>query len=180
MMKGTRSSTVRGALLAAALVLGSAHLAGAGVVDSATPTLSVGGSSSRHVYTIPGVIRNNNLETVFVCTSLENVNSFRFAVEVFAATGGAPLNNAGIPSLNGADTLAPGETRTVGTDNTVGIHEDTIITGLAAASLRNGSARIVSESTRIVCNAWVVDELGNPPASSLALKVMKARKQSGD
>lgn len=174
-----RSSAVLG-LLTAGLVCGSMRVVAAGVVDSATPTLSVGGSPSRHVYTIPGVIKNNNLETVVVCTSLETINSFRFAVEVFASTGGAPLNTAGVPTLNGADTLAPGETRAIGTDNTVGIHEDKVIAGLAPASLRNGSARVVSESTRIVCNAWAVDELNDPPASSIALKVMKAKKQNGD
>lgn len=179
-MNGIRWSWLGWALRSATLLSLASTAANAGVVDSPTPTLSVGGSPSRHVYTIPGVIKNNNLETVVVCTSLETANSFRFAVEVFPATGGSPLNSAGVPTLNGADTLAPGETRTVGTDNTVAMHEDAVIGGLPAASLRNGSARVVSESTRIACSAWVVDELNDPPASALALKVIKARKQSGD
>ncbi len=180
-------------MLAAMEVAWSNRGAVGGVIDSPLPILTVGGTPARHVFTVPGVIKNNNVETEFACTSLERTASFRFAVEVFGAEGGPPLNDVTPPALNGADTLLPGATRTIGTGSTAGIHEDNVIT-LPAASLRNGSARIVSESTKITCTAFIVDKLNatigfNPgppatpgpvPASMATLKVIKAKRQAGD
>jgi hypothetical protein len=159
-------------LLAASSALG-------GVVDSPLPVLQVG-KPTQHVFTVPGVIKNNNIETIFSCTSLEKSGSIVVAVEVFGALGGSPLNDASTPSLDGAETLQPGETATITTGATVGFHEDEIVDSLLPASVRNGSARIVSTSKRIACSAYLADELNDPPSSMTALSILSKQKQKGD
>jgi hypothetical protein len=149
-------------------------LAVAGVADSPVPSFN--GLSARHVFTVPGVIKNNNLETVFICTSLDKT-SITVGVEVFAASGGSPLNNVG--AGEGVETMAPGVTATFATGATVAFHEDDILV-LPAASLRNGSARIVSTSKRIGCTAFVVDEISDPPSTMAPLKVLSKTKQHGE
>ena len=126
-----------------------------GVADSPLPALS-GGAPAQLVFKVPGVMKVGNLDTEFTCTSL-STTSFKFAVQVFASGGGAPLND--VTTGNGAATLAPGATQTIATGATAGLHEDVVITGVGT-SLRNGSARIVSESKAIACTAYVADKFG--------------------
>ena len=166
------------------VIVGGFCLAGAssslaGVVDSPLPVLQTG-APARHVFTVPGVIKNNNIETVFSCTSLESSNTIVVAVEVFGALGGGPLNDASTPSLDGAETLQVGETVTITTGATVGFHEDEIIDSLGAASVRNGSARIISTSKKIACSAFITDELNDPPSSMTSLSILSKQKQNGD
>ncbi len=197
----------------------------AGVLDSPVPALS-GGVGASHIFTVPGIIKNNNLETDFVCTNL-SAATIHVAIETFPAAGGGPVNDVSTPTLNGTGTVAPGGTITIGTANTAGVHEDVVInlnkckggtvpgilctgngdctgggtctasrcsnaptvvctvdgdcgTGTCTPPLRNGSARIVSESKAIACNAFIVDKLSSPPTSMVGLKVTKAKKQNGD
>jgi hypothetical protein len=147
----------------------------AGVADSPVPFLN--GFSARHVYTIPGAIKNNNLETLFICTSVDQ-SSVTLAVQVFAATGGDPLND--VAAGEGVETLAPGATTTIATGATVAFHEDDLLASLGAASLRNGSARIIATSKRILCDAFVVDEFGSTPVTMAPLKVLSKTKQHGE
>jgi len=165
--------------LAGAVGLAGASAAWAGVVDSPLPVLQPG-ASTQHVFTVPGVIKNNNLETVFICTSLDTVGTASIGVEVFAAAGGPPLNDVSTPNLDGAESVGPGETATIATGSTVALHEDEIIDVLVPASVKNGSARIVSTSKKITCSAFVVDELNDPPNVLGALSVISKKKQKGD
>ncbi len=151
----------------------------AGVVDSPLPVLQAG-ASTQHVFTIPGVIKNNNLETMIICTSLDPLASIVLGVEVFAAAGGPPLNIVSTPSLDGAESVGPGGTATITTGSLAGFHEDEIIDVLAPASLKNGSARVVSTSKKIACSAFVVDELNDPATTMGALSVLSKAKQKGD
>ncbi len=176
----------------------------AGVAD--TPLPSLGGPTTQFLFTVPAVMKVGNLDTEFTCTSL-STGTFKFAVQVFASTGGAPLND--VTTGNGVATLAPGATQTISTGGTTGLHEDVIMTGLGT-TVRNGSARIVSESKAIACTAYVVDKFGtarcggastNPgvpctsdancvgggagscrttPDSMLELKLIPKTKQRGD
>lgn len=166
------------------VIAGTFSLAGAGsslagVVDSPLPVLQTG-ARTHHVFTVPGVIKNNNIETVFSCTSLEKSGTIVVAVEVFGALGGAPLNDASTPTGDGAETLQVGETATITTGATVAFHEDEIIDSLGPASVRNGSARIVSTSKRIACSAFIADELNDPPGSMTSLTILYKQKQKGD
>jgi hypothetical protein len=148
----------------------------AGLIDSPLPVLAVG-QTTVHMFSIPGVIKNNNLETVFICSSLSS-QPVTVAVEVFATGGGAPLNDANLPSLSGVEVLAPGTTKTITTGSTAAFHEDQTL-ALPAASLRNGSARIVSTSKSIACSAFITDQISDPPISMMPLRLI-SRKQRGD
>ncbi len=156
-----------------------------GVVDSPLPVLAIG-AKTLHVFTVPGVIKNNNLETIFMCTSLEKSGVVTVGVEVFAAAGGPPLNDVTAvdpdPQLNkdGVETMGLGETATISTGVTTAFHEDEVINTLGPASVKNGSARIISTSKKIACSVFVVDDINDPPGSMSALSVLSKKKQKGD
>ncbi len=151
-------ATLRTVALALALTVAWAPQSSGGVVDSPLPVLTSGGKAAVHVFTVPGVMKVSNLETEFSCTSLATT-SFKFGVEIFPPAGGVPLNDVSFVTGNGAATLAPGGTWTITTGSTVALHEDSFISGLGS-SVRNGSARIVSESKAITCMAFVADRFG--------------------
>ena len=152
----------------------------AGVVDSPVPTLQAGAGAAV-VFTATGVVQLLNLETVFMCTSLERTKHVRIGVEVFGPLGGAPLNDVsdsgGNPG-NGAVDLPPGGTATIVTGNTAEFLQDETI--LFLPGLKNGSARILSTSSRITCNAFLTDKLNTPPNSLLPLRLLKGSSQKGD
>ncbi len=106
----------------------------AGVADAPPPVL--GGQSSTVMFIVPGVVRHSNLRTEFLCTSLDTL-PFTFAVEVFNASGFL-VNKASDPISNGAQTLGPGETRTVATGGTLALHEDTVIEPVCIGGDRDG------------------------------------------
>lgn len=173
-----------GVSVALAAVMSVAGPAWAGVVDSPLPLLFTA-KKTQHVFTVPGVIKNNNLETLFLCTSLQPVGVVFVGVEVFAAASGAPLNDVSYnAALNmtgdGVESISPGETATIATGNLVAFHEDEVIDTLGPASVRNGSARIVATSKKIACSVMVADELNDPPSSMSALSVLSKKKQKGD
>lgn len=173
-----RAFAVAPLVLGVLLMLTAVWPAAGGVIDTPLPVLQTG-AATQHVYTVPGVIKNNLLETIFMCTSLDTAGDIVVGVEVFGALGGLPLNPVGTPDLDGAETISPGETATIATGGTQGFHEDEIIDSLLPASVRNGSARILSTSKRITCSAFVVDELNDPPTTMGALKLI-SKKQRGD
>ena len=125
----------------------------AGPSNTPLPTFS-DASPALHVYTAVGVIKNNDLETVFICTNLDTV-AVHLGVEVFDKEGVlANSVNAG----NGAIlNVAVGATRTITTSGTVLLTDDHQITLLP--QLRNGSGRVVATSKTISCSALLVDEV---------------------
>jgi len=156
----------------------------AGVLDSPIPVIKTG-SSARSIYIIPGVTKNNGLETEFICTNMEKAKSVTVAVELFASqqdpldTSG-PLNDVTPGSSDGNVDLPVGASATISTGSTVGFHEDDIIVGITPiVNIRGGSARILSTSKRIACSVLVVEDLGSPPATMAKLNVIN-RKQGGD
>ncbi len=140
-------------MLALALTFGTWVQAGPNPSDTPLPTFS-DGSSSQHVYTAIGVIKNNNLETAFICTNLDTV-AVHIGVEVFDKEGvlanSVNLGNGAI--LN----VAVGATRTIATSGTALLTEDALITLLP--NLRNGSGRVVATSKTISCSAMLLDEV---------------------
>jgi hypothetical protein len=125
----------------------------AGPTDTPLPTFS-NGTAAVHVYTAVGVIKNNDIETVFICTNLDT-SPVSIGVEVFTNTG-APTN--AIASDNGAFLgVAVGATVTLGTSGTALLTENATITALP--NLRNGSGRVVATTKNIACTAMLVDEL---------------------
>ncbi len=159
------------------LTLGSIAPAVAGVVDSPVTSISAS-SSTRVIYLVPGATKNNDIETLFICTNLEKDKSVTVAVEVFDRLGVGPLNDVSSGVGDGAQAIAVGGTATIATGTTVGFSEDDVIGGLPL-NVRGGSARILSTSKRIMCGAYLVDELSAPPTSMTNLPVIN-RKQQGD
>ena len=183
----------------------SGVVAGLVMVASALPAAAAGngplntpldpftdGALARYLWTVPGVIKKNGFVTEFMCTNLDAPGTMaNIGVEVFDNTG-TQLNNINVPppagGCNGAMLGVPaGQTVTIANGATKQLHEDCII-GIGAFD--NGSARIVSTSSKIVCNALVADSenlvvnsmgmtTGVSPAVS-SLKVIKRSKQLGD
>jgi len=161
-------------ILLSAVVAGLPGSSVANLITDSAPTL--GGQSARVIYYVNGVTKNNGMETEFVCTSLDKSGTFRIGVEIYDETGAGPTNN--VSAGDGEEQVAAGGTVTIGTGNTVGFHEDESIVGVPA-NLRGGSARIVSTSRRLLCQAFMVEDLASPPAAFMPLKVI-GRKQNGD
>lgn len=168
-MKLARPST-----LALVVALSFSKAATAGLVNSPPPVLDPG-ASARVIYLLPGVTKNNNLETVVVCTNLEKSRTVKLAVEVFDADGSGPLN---IVDSGDVQTLPVGGTVTIATGATAAFSEDDIVTGLPP-NIRQGSGRIVSTSKKIACAAYLVDEVFAPPTSMVEIPIIN-RKQQGD
>jgi len=178
-MRRTTLAAIAGSGLAGMLALPAM----AGVLDSPVPDMDPS-HSERVIYIIPNVIKNNNLETEFNCTNLERT-TVRIGVEIFDRFGNGPLNDISSGVGDGAQDVPPGGAITIGTGNTAAIHEDEVIQGLPT-NVRGGSARIVSTSKRIMCQAFVVDEVNVPdfanPGQTPAMLPLKVifRKQRGD
>jgi len=165
------------------LLLAAGSPASAGPFDSPLPLLAVG-TTARVIGFVPGVIKNNNIETVLMCSSLEPVGATKVHVgfEIFDAIAGpGPLNKVAVGFSDGAATLsetAPfARTATITTGATVVFHEDDVITGLPV-NVKHGIGRIVSTSKRIACNAFATDQTGVTD-EVIPLKVI-LRGQHGD
>ncbi|MFQ5515456.1 MAG: hypothetical protein ACE5FG_13615 [Myxococcota bacterium] len=149
------SRTLRSVAGASVLALGLSFAPGAqaGPTNTPLPTFSNGGSAV-HVYTAIGVVKNNNIETLFICTNVDSV-PVNIGIEVFDAAG--TLANS-IASGNGQIlNVGVGATVTIGTSGTAIFTEDTTIVGLP--NLRNGSGRVVATTKNVSCTAMLVDEL---------------------
>lgn len=154
----------------------------AGVTDSPKIRFS-DGSKSKHVFSVPGVIAaQGNLETVFICTSLEKKKTINIGVEVFDKAGGDPLNDISLAGvLDGAMVgVAAGETvtfETAGSGITATVGD--VVIDLNAAVVDQGSARIVSTG-KIMCSAMIMSSGGTPPTSMVSLQVIAKTKQKGN
>lgn len=164
-----------GALIAAA-ISGAATSALAGPADSPVPSIS-NSASTRVLYTVPGVIKNNGIETAIMCTSMDTLAT-TLAFEIFAPEGGGALNDVSSGVANGALALPAGGTVTISTGTSVGLHEDLAITGLG--NVKNGAARILGTTTRVLCTGLLVEKASMTPATMTTLKIFARRKQNGD
>jgi hypothetical protein len=163
-MTNQRSAKWIGGLAAIGL-LARAVVASAGVADTPLPNFPASspagcaaGCPALAVYYAFGAIKNNGVETDFICTntttSIQNI-----ALEVFDETGA--LRND-IATIGQFLNVPVGATKTVATGGTAILHEDQTLSlnlaGSGLPTLRNGSARIVSTSTSIACMALLVDK----------------------
>ena len=144
--------------------------AAAGPTDTPLPTFS-DGRPAVSVYIAPGVIKNNGLETDFVCTNLDSV-AVDIGLEVFDETGA--LRNSIAAGSGAFLNVGVGKTVTVATAGTAVLHEDQTLAlntaGSGVNNLRNGSGRVVGTSKNIACTAVLADKLHtiqDPAVSSL-------------
>lgn len=149
-------------------ILFTAH-SHAGVGDSPLPDYP---AKAKHFFTIPGVVKSGSQETIFRCTIVKfknNIVPATVSVEIFDSVG-TKLSQANVGSSSVGATLA------IGT-GTVASEINTYFNGL---SWFKGSARIISNAKRLLCDAYVTDKNNNPPVSMRSLPVIKKNVQSGD
>ncbi len=157
------------ALIATAfsLTLALSPAARAGIADSPLPVL-MAGQTTLHLYSVPGVLAGGSLGTFFSCTSTDAA-TMQVGVELFAAPGGAPANDAAATSLS----IAPGATLIFGTGAAAGISIDSSLGGFFS----KGSARILATSKKLTCTAFVADRGNDPPISGWQLTIIAKLKQ---
>src|SRR5438128_2324572 len=116
-------------------------VARAGIADSPLPVL-VAGQATQFLYSVPGIVNNGVLSTVFICTSTDTAN-MQVGVEVFGDFGGGPANDAAATSLS----VAPGGTVNFRTGGLVWLGG--ISSNLGPGPIESGSARILSHSKKL-------------------------------
>jgi len=161
--------TSRGvALLMVALAIGRAAPARAGIVDTPLPVIA-DGKKTAYLYTVPGVVNLTNVGTYVACTSAAKSLEV-IGLEVFAAAGGDPLNNAALT----ATAILPGATILFGTEAAAGLVLDR---DLGLGNVHVGSARILATSKAFICTAFLADTAGNPPTSMTYLTIVAKTAQ---
>jgi len=136
----------------------------AGVVDSPLPA-----PFTQHVFTVPGVVHISGLRSFFSCTNLDRV-PVTIGVELFAAPGGAGVNDPAATSLS----VAVGGTVLFGTGPAIGLSVDSSVGGTGSTK---GSARILATSKKIACTAFVANDGNAPPTSGWQLTIIAKTKQ---
>ena len=125
-------------------------------------------TSTAPLFTVARVINHASLGTIFSCVNTGATPTTVTVVNVVDGSG-ATIGTGTSATLNQDQTWVFGTTILNGFD------EDTNM-GLAN-SLDNGSAKIVSTSKAVMCNAFIADTLGSPPASMTTLRVVGGTKQ---
>ena len=139
-------------------------------IDSPPPALM--GQPSLHIYSVPGFIHGTGgLGAFFSCTNTTSAN-IRVGVEVFASSGGSPINDPSATSLD----IVPGGNVVFGTITAVGIPVNSSLGGTG-----HGSARILATAKKgIICTAFEADAANAPPITSWQLTIVAKTKQRGD
>lgn len=149
---------------------------GASIGDP-TPILAGTTKKATHLYTVLGVKDTTTKATVFECTApgkTAGFTPFRWGVEVYQE--GSLQNDVTVGE--GVHTARfAGDTDTIGTRFTVALIEDISLGGPVVPV---GVARILSESTKLVCMAFLVDPTINPPLFITPLPVIKRTIQKGE
>ena len=148
-----------GSALVAVLLVGTAVPGWAGIADTPLPSFS-DGQPAQLAALVPGVVKNNNVETVVICTNLAS-GAVDVGLEVFDETGA--LRNE-VNTGNGALlAVAPGRTVSFGTGPVVAVFTEQTLTlngaGSGTNNLRNGSGRVVTSGAPVGCVAFAVDRL---------------------
>src|SRR5439155_20243763 len=182
------------ALCGASLLLGRGAALAAGSGPLITPLSAfTDGQTGKIVWIVPGVIKKSHMSTDFLCTNLATV-PIDIGVEAFDLDGTQLSKLDGSISITGSTcptgavlAVPPGSTVTIGLTGTAQLHEDCKI---EVTTIAQGSARIVSTSSKIGCDAIALDDkhVGTDPALCstcqppplTSLKLIKPKKQPGD
>ena len=163
------------------LVVGMAtpRLASAQQFSTADPAPLLNGTTKgKTVYTVPHLI-NDPGEVAFcvACTSTikSGGKNFLFGVEII--DNGTQLDND-VATGKGVASLTPGDTDIICTQATGHFVGEDVTIG--NPQVDHGSARIISESNRIICAAYILDPVGLNPAHFAVLPMFKGTSQKGD
>ena len=142
--------------------------------DTPLPALPGASKPTRHVFSVSSVMDLPNLTTSFHCTSTEKKDdkTIRWGVEVFE--NGLVKNDLSIGE--GYTLLNAGRTRVISIANTATFSEsDTFDTPIVI----QGSARILADSNKITCAAFLLDPHTDPPTFIVSLPLIKKTNQKG-
>ena len=156
----------------AALVLG-ARSATAQSVSDPPPAIN-GDTPSKVIYTTSGVFDSATNATIVACTSTQKTggSNVLFAVEFFA--DGALQNDVTVG--DGDSTLTPGDTDIISTRAITNVGDTPI--AVAPGIGGTGAARVLANSTAIICSAHIVEVATGDYQTSLPM--FKKAKQAGD
>jgi hypothetical protein len=150
-------NTPLGAVLIALVVL---------LLTSAPPAAR---AASGPLFQVAGVINALNLGTYISCTNTGTVAT-SVTIQVFDPSG-TTVGTAGMATLN------PQASKLFGTGSANGLVIDV---DLGVPGLNIGSAQISSTQKSVMCDAFVADKVGAPPASLMRLTIIPKTKQRGD
>ena len=177
-MKKNTTKTFHAFVIIAGLITGlsisSLSLAmAASIADVPVPSLPGANGSTKHVYTVLHTLNTQDTTTSFHCTSTEKTGgkNIQWGVELF---GNGTLEN-NILLGEGVLQLTPGDS------DVINIYYDELF--LESETLTNsfvsrGVARILADSNKIICSAFLLDS-GSPPAFVTSLPILKKTTQKG-
>ena len=160
------------------LSLAAAETAWAQSVGDPVPLLN-GTEKAKVLYSIPYVRSNANVATCVSCTSTEKSNIIladRVAFEVY--TDGA-LENDLTMGEGVADVDYGGDTEMLCTRQPASVHASAVLMGAAAESVIYGAGRVVATTNKLICTAFLVSVVGDPPSFMTILPLYKGTKQKG-
>ena len=145
----------------------------AGIGDKDLPLLN--GEKTKLLYTVVGVADWAAISTSFHCTSTERENGKTIEVGIEVFDGQGKLEND-VAAGEGTQSIEPGATVTLSTQETILFAEDNIID---TGPVTQGSARIFATSKNVLCSAMLLDPANVVPTSMVMLPVFRMTKQGG-
>jgi len=109
---------------------------------------------------------SRKIATSVHCTNIDNLNTAQVEVQVF--------DFSGTEVYTATMSLSPNRTKTASTQGTAVYFEDALLGGLpGTGTINQGSGRILSSNTNVICTAQVLDPLNVPPVFMSALEMFR-------
>lgn len=157
------------------VALASASAAQGASVGDPAPSLLFSNDATQVVFTIPGVRHGHKGATVVSCSSTQKTGGENIAVGVeFFDLNGQLENDV---SSDANVLLNPGYTRVIATAPT-GLFGNEVIPQINGL-IQSGVARVIADSKKIVCAAFIVDLESTPPSFVTTLPVIRRTSQRG-
>jgi hypothetical protein len=116
------------------------------------------------LYMFTGAVDNANATTVIHCTNFGSVNA-EVKVEIF--------NYYDTSTTSATISIRSDETKTFSTRSTAIYEEDAVLPSIAP--IDQGSGRVLSPESDIICTAQVLDPTNNPPEYMVNLQMFKQK-----
>ena len=146
-----------------------------GIADAPLPALpGIPNDPTKHVFSVNTVTNMPGMTTYFQCTSTEKTGgkAIRVGIEVFA--NGIVQND--VSAWEGVMTLQPGQSHSISIKSTSSLI-DTF--DLGDIAIIKGSARIVANSNKLICVAFLLDPDNVSPHFITSVPVLMKTMQKG-
>jgi hypothetical protein len=166
-----RKLAIAGSFAAAVLILGAGAASAQTLADP--PPLLNGAIVGKTVYALSGIVDSATQATIVSCTSTARTggSNITFGVEFF--DNGVSQND--LTTGDGVTVVTPGDTDIISTRSVTGISE--VPLGSPPVIDGDGTARVVSSSSSLICSAHVVDVATGEYRAGIP--VFKKLKQGG-